>query len=158
MDCGKARGIVQEGLDGRLPPKESAELLEHLRRCGGCAAEEASLRRVGDLLRLWAAVRVGERQPQLGAMWTRVKAGIEERRDPWYRAARRWIWVPAALALAAVALLFYPFYPSERAMAPFHPRSFEVSVETLESDATVALVDNGEDLPRVIWILEDAKS
>lgn len=155
MDCGKARGILQDGLDGRLPPKESAELLEHVRSCGGCAAEEESLRRVGDLLRLWAAVRVGERRPQLGAMWTRVKAGIDERRDPWYAAARRWLWIPAALALAAAALLFYP---SQRAMAPFHPTSFEVSVETLESDATVALVDNGEDLPRVIWILEDAKS
>lgn len=155
MDCGTARGIIQDRLDGRLPPNEAAELLEHLRRCAGCAADEESLRRVGDLLRLWAAVRVGERQPQLGAMWTRVKAGIEERRDPWHVAARRWLWIPAALALAAVALLFYP---SERRMAPFHPRSFDVSVETLESDATVALVDNGEDLPRVIWILEDAKS
>ncbi|MBP2675525.1 MAG: hypothetical protein H6Q84_2365, partial [Deltaproteobacteria bacterium] len=33
------------------------------------------------------------------------------------------------------------------------------SVEDVESDdATVALVDKGEDLPRVIWIIEDAKS
>jgi anti-sigma factor RsiW len=155
MDCGNARGVIQDRLDGRLAPRESAELLEHLESCGGCAAEEESLRRVGDLLRLWAAVRSREREPQLGVMWTRVKAGIEERRDPWYVTARRWFWIPAALALAAAALLFYP---SERATAPFHPRSFEVSVETLESDATVALVDNGEDLPRVIWILEDAKS
>ena len=41
--------------------------------------------------------------------------------------------------------------------SPFHPTSFDVSVEDVESDvATVALVDKGEDLPRVIWIIEDA--
>jgi hypothetical protein len=42
--------------------------------------------------------------------------------------------------------------------APFHPSSFEVAVEDLASDtATVALVDRGDDLPRVIWIIENDK-
>lgn len=109
------------------------------------------------MLRLWAEVRVRERDPQLSALWTRVKAQIEERRTPWYAAAaRRWFWLPAAALLAVFALLFYP---SDGTRAPFHPKSFDVSVETLESDtATVALVDKGKDLPRVIWIIEDAKS
>lgn len=157
MDCTNARRILQDGLDGRLPPKESAALREHLSACGGCAAEEASLRRVGDLLRAWSALRVREREPQLDRLWTRVKAGIEERRDPWVlAAARRWLWVPAAALLAVLALLFYP---SDRRMAPFQPTNFTVSVETLESDAaTVALVDRGEDLPRVIWVIEDGTS
>ncbi|MBP2678356.1 MAG: hypothetical protein H6Q82_1421, partial [Deltaproteobacteria bacterium] len=35
----------------------------------------------------------------------------------------------------------------------------DVAVEDVESDvATVALVDKGEDLPRVIWIIEDGKT
>jgi hypothetical protein len=91
-------------------------------------------------------------------MWTRVRAGIEERREAPRRRAwiPQWAWLPAALALAVLALLFYPTGTERQ---PFAPRSFEVAVEDVESDvATVALVDKGEDLPRVIWIIEDAKS
>ncbi len=157
MDCTLAKGMLHEAIDGRLPPRKSGELREHLAECPACRAEEASLRQVGDLLRLWAAVRTGEREPQLHAMWTRVKAGIESERKPRTASAiLRWFWIPAAAALAVFALLFYP---SSGTRAPFQPKSFDVSVETLESDtATVALVDKGKDLPRVIWILEDAKS
>lgn len=157
MDCTHATRMLQDAIDGRLPPGESGELREHLSGCPACRAEDASLRQVGDLLRLWAAVRAEEREPQLHAMWTRVRAGIGERKQArLLSAARRWFWLPVAAALAVFALLFYP---SDGTRAPFHPKSFDVSVETLESDtATVALVDKGEDLPRVIWILEDAKS
>jgi len=157
MNCTHATRMLQDAIDGRLPPRESGELREHLSGCTACRAGDASLRQVGDLLRFWAAVRTEEREPQLHAMWTRVRAGIGERKEPrWISAARRWFWLPAAAALAVFALLFYP---SNGTRAPFHPKSFDVSVETLESDtATVALVDKGEDLPRVIWILEDAKS
>lgn len=157
MDCTRTTELLQDAIDGRLPPREEGVLREHLAGCAACRAEEESLRQVGDLLRLWAAVRTEERAPQLHAMWTRVKAGIEEKRTPRALSVlRRWFWIPAAAALAVFALLFYP---SGGTRAPFQPKSFDVSVETLESDsATVALVDKGEDLPRVIWILEDAKS
>lgn len=157
MDCTHATRMLQDAIDGRLPPRESGELREHLSGCPACRAEDASLRQVGDLLRHWAAVRTEEREPHLHAMWTRVKAGIEERKPPRPASAfRRWFWLPAAAALAVFVVLFYP---SDGTRAPFHPKSFDVSVETLESDtAAVALVDKGEDLPRVIWILEDAKS
>jgi anti-sigma factor RsiW len=156
MDCTYAKRLLQDAIDGRLPPRESGEFREHLSGCSACSAEDASLRRTGDLLRLWASVRTEEREPQLHAMWTRVSTGIGERKKPrMLAAARRWFWVPA-VALAVFALLFYP---SHGTRAPFHPKSFDVSVESLESEtATVALVEKGEDLPRVIWILEDAKS
>jgi hypothetical protein len=51
------------------------------------------------------------------------------------------------------------FYPAGTDRSPFHPSSFDVAVEDVESEvATVALVDKGEDLPRVIWIIEDART
>jgi hypothetical protein len=87
-----------------------------------------------------------------------VRAGIEEGDRPKGTAAwaRRWLWIPAAGALVVLALLLYPSIVSR---APYHPTSFEVAVEDLESDAaTVALVDKGDDLPRVIWIIENDKS
>lgn len=158
MDCGKVVKILQDEIDGRLPPSEAAEVRKHLESCGSCAAEEASFRRVGELVRLWSASRAGEKSLQLDALWIRVQAGIEEKRSrkdapAW---ARKWLWLPAAAALAVLILLFYP---SGVNRAPFHPSSFDVAVEELDSDtATVALVDRGEDLPRVIWIMENDKT
>lgn len=158
MDCKEARAILEEAIDGRLPPGRAAELEAHLAGCAPCAAETESLRRVGAMLRLWAEARGAGMASQLDAMATRVRARIEEREREaaghgWLR---RWFWLPAAAVLAVLTLLFYP---SDVSRAPFHPRSFEVSVESLESDiATVALVDKGEDLPRVIWIIENGKT
>lgn len=158
MDCRKALQVLQEEIDGLLPPREAAEARSHLESCGPCAAEAASYRRVGELLRLWTASRVAEKSPQLDVLWTRVQAGIEEKRGRGGAAewAMKWFWLPAAAALAVLILMFYP---SGVSRAPFHPRSFDVSIEELDSDtATVALVDRGEDLPRVIWIMENDKT
>ncbi|MCL5966701.1 MAG: zf-HC2 domain-containing protein [Deltaproteobacteria bacterium] len=158
MDCKEARAILEEAIDGRLPPSRASALAAHLAGCVSCAAEEEKLRRVGEMLRLWTAAREEEKAPQFDALWTRVQARIRERErtagaPDWLR---RWFWLPAAVVLAVLTLLFYP---SDVNRAPFHPRNFEVSVETLESDtATVALVEKGDDLPPVIWIIEDGKT
>jgi len=157
MECREARQKIQDYIDGRLPPRQEGDVREHLGACGPCAAEEADLRGVGELLRRWSAARVGEREQKLSALWTRVQADIEERRKPWHaHLLGRWFWVPAAAAVAVFGLLFYP---SNGTRAPFHPNSYDVTVESIESDtATVALVDKGEGLPRVIWIIENGKS
>jgi hypothetical protein len=53
---------------------------------------------------------------------------------------------------------FFVFYPSVVGRPPLAPGDFRVSVESLESEgATVALLDEGEGLPRVIWILEETE-
>lgn len=158
MDCKKVIRMLQDEIDGRLPPFEAAEVRRHVDSCESCATEADAYRRVGEMLRLWAASRAAEKAPQLDALWTRVSAGIEEGKQPKGLAAwaRRWLWIPAAAAVAVLALLFYP---SNVSRAPYHPTSFDVAVEDLESDAaTVALVDKGDDLPRVIWIIENDKS
>jgi anti-sigma factor RsiW len=156
MDCGTAQGKMIAMADGLLPRVEEAELAGHLAGCPACAAEDAAISATGPVLRSLTGIRAMEKAPALDAMWTRVRAGIEESREtrrlsPW---VARWAWIPAAVALAVSALLFYP---SGTDRSPFHPSSFDVAVEDVESEvATVALVDKGEDLPRVIWIIEDA--
>lgn len=158
MDCSKAGKVLQDEIDGRLPPAESAELRRHLESCAACAAEADAYRRVGEWLRGWTAARTAEKAPQLDVLWLRVRAGIEERKHGKSGAAsiRKWLWLPVAAALAIGAIVFYPSVVNK---APFHPTSFNVTVEDLESDsATVALVDRGEDLPRVIWIIENDKT
>jgi len=158
MECGKVLQVLQEEIDGRLPSSVAAEVRGHLESCASCAAEAAAYRRVGELLRAWTAAREAEKISQLGAMWTRVRAGIDKRKDRvrFASLARKWFWLPAAAALAGLALLFYS---SGVSRSPFNPSSFDVAVEELESEtATVALVDRGEELPRVIWIFENDKT
>jgi anti-sigma factor RsiW len=156
MDCGTALGRIIAKANGLHPREAEAELADHLAGCPACAAEEAAVSATGPALRALTGIRAMEKAPALDAMWTRVHAGIEESREARRRTSwiARWAWIPAAVVLAASALLFYP---SGADRAPFHPSSFDVSVEDVESDgATVALVDKGEELPRVIWIIEDA--
>jgi anti-sigma factor RsiW len=158
MDCGTARKRILDQADGLLPPGGERELSGHLAACPGCAEESRGISLVGPALKAFVEARTAEEAPRLDAMWTRVRAGIGERREADRRPAwiPGWAWLPAALALAVLILLFYPTGTSR---SPFDPRSFDVAVEEVESDAaTVALVDKGEDLPRVIWIIEDGKT
>ena len=156
MDCRAALMNIEAKADALLPREAEAGLAGHLAGCPACAAEDAAIAATGPALRALTGIRSMEKAPELDAIWTRVRAGIEEgrearRRSPWIA---RWAWVPAAFALAVVAFLFYPAGTDR---SPFHPSTFDVSVEDVESEgATVALVDKGEDLPRVIWIIEDA--
>lgn len=162
MDCATARKRIEERADGLLAPGAEGEFEAHLSACASCAAERARTDAVGRLLRARAAADASSARAGLDAMWTRVRAGIaegrEEERRPAARALRRWWWasVPAAAALVVFAFVFYP---TKLDRSPFNPSSFDVSVEDVESDdAVVALVDKGEDLPRVIWIIENAES
>jgi anti-sigma factor RsiW len=154
--CKGFREKVHDLVDGRLAPQAAEELRRHLSACPSCAAEEREIRRVGDLLRVAAAGAAAD--PRLAAMWTRVRAGIEERRE-WEAGRRSWlrrfVWLPVA---AALAVAFFVFYPSVVGRGPLTPGDFRVSVESIESgEATVALLDEGEGLPRVIWIIEDTE-
>ena len=156
MDCGTALRRIEAKADGLLPREEEAELAGHLAGCHACSAEDAAISATGIMLRALTGIRAREKAPALDAMWTRVRAGIEESREARRRPSwvARWAWIPAAVALAVLALLYYPAGTDR---SPFHPSTFDVAVEDVESDvATVALVDKGEDLPRVIWIIEDA--
>jgi anti-sigma factor RsiW len=156
MDCRAALMSIEAKADGLLPGEAEAGLAGHLAGCPACAAEDAAIRATGPALRALTGIRAMEKDPALDAMWTRVRAGIEESRAARGRSSwiARWAWIPAAAVLAVSAFLFYP---SGTDRSSFHPSSFDVAVEDVESDvATVALVDKGEDLPRVIWIIEDA--
>ena len=157
MDCATARKRIEEKADGLLPTAAAPELDTHLAGCAACAADRARTDAVGPLLRSYAAAQGVSAAPRLDAMWTRVRAGIGERqREARASRVRRWLWLPAAALLVVFTLLFYP---TRADRPPFNPSAFDVSFEYVESDtASVALVNKGEGLPRVIWIIEDAKS
>src|SRR5512140_3510670 len=119
MDCRAALMNIEAKADGLLPREAEAELAGHLAGCPACAAEDAAISATGPALRALTGVRAMEKATALDAMWTRVRAEIEEsrearRRSPWIG---RWVWVPAAVALAVVAFLFYPAGTDR---SPFH--------------------------------------
>ncbi len=161
MDCEKARERIGKRVDGLLPPGPAAELDAHLAVCPACAAERERTEAVGRLLRAHAAAGVASAAAGLDAMWTRVRAGIAER-----KAARgffrRWrgVWLSVSAVAALIVCFAVPFRSTGPDRLPFDPRTFDASVEDIESDAAaVALLDRGEDLPKVIWVIEDdAKS
>ncbi|MCL5883835.1 MAG: zf-HC2 domain-containing protein [Deltaproteobacteria bacterium] len=158
MDCRAALMSIEAKVDGLLPREAEAELAGHLDGCPACAAEDAAISATGPALRALTGIRAMGKASGLDAMWTRVRAGIEESREARRRSSwiARWAWVPAAVALVVAAFLFYPAGTDR---SPFHPSTFDVAVEDVESEgATVALVDKGEGLPKVIWIIEDGKT
>ena len=158
MDCGTAKTLIEKRADGLLPTGAEAELDAHLSSCRECAAEQSRVVAVGRLLGAHIDARTASAQSGLDMMWTRVRAGIEEGEPAGGVLSRRgWAILPVgALALIIFALLFYPAGPDR---SPFNPQTFDVSVESVESDiAVVTQLDMGDDLPRVIWIIEDAKS
>ncbi|MGZ9135802.1 MAG: zf-HC2 domain-containing protein, partial [Candidatus Deferrimicrobiaceae bacterium] len=120
MDCGTALGKIEAKADGLLPRGAEAELAGHLAGCPACAAEDAAISAPGPALRALTGIRAMEQAPALDAMWTRVRAGIEESREARRRSSwiARWAWFPAAVALAVLALLFYP---ARTDRSPFHP-------------------------------------
>src|SRR5512138_2298741 len=155
MDCKRDERLLHDWIDGRLPESEAERVRDHVAACPGCADSVAAFRAAGDLLRAWADAGARERSPQLDAMWTRVRAGIAEKEAE--RQSRfRWrhlFWLPVAGALVVFALLVYP---SVVGRGPISPGDFRVAVESLDSEtSTVALLDRGENFPRVIWISDD---
>lgn len=158
IDCGAAKTLIEKRADGLLPPGAEKELDAHLSSCRECADEQSRLIAVGRLLRSGIDARAVSAQSGLDMMWTRVRAGIEEKKPIGGVLSRRsWTAFSAgAFALILFALLLYPAGPDQ---SPFNPKTFDVSVEDVESDiAVVTQLNMGEDLPRVIWIVEDAKS
>ena len=158
MDCRTARTLIEQQADGLLRLDAGAKLEAHISICKACAVEQSRMIAVGRLLRSHAAARTVSAQNSLDMMWTRVRAGIGEKAPAGGVLSRRlWAALPVgALALLIFALLFYPSGPDR---SPFNPQTFDVSVEEIESDsAVVTQLNMGEDLPRVIWIIEDAES
>ena len=81
MDCRTALEKIEAKADGLLSREAEAELDGHLARCTACTVEDAAISATGPVLRALTGIRAREKGPALDAMWTRVRAGIEESRE-----------------------------------------------------------------------------
>lgn len=66
--CSAVRRRLSAFHDGELPLHERAAVQEHLSGCEACAAEARSMREIGEALRIAAAVRLDEQEPNLAAL------------------------------------------------------------------------------------------
>jgi hypothetical protein len=161
IDCTTARMLMDKRADGMFSPDAESDLEAHISSCPECAAWRSGSEDLGRLLRSHINARTVSARSGLDMMWTRVRAGIEEGKQSLACSSRRFmpIFSAGALAIVVFSLFLYHLYPAGPDRTPYNPRTFEVSVEEIESDiAVVTQLDMGDDLPRVIWIFEDAKS
>jgi hypothetical protein len=110
----RACSELQEGLTalahGELPPREAAPLREHVAACAGCAALLADIAEVRKLAAAFPPARPSDRfRARMAALREELSAG---RPRP-----RRLVWwvLPAAAALAALAVLLPPLLREDRA-------------------------------------------
>jgi len=158
MDCRRAKTLIEKRADGLLPPGAEAELDAHLSSCRECAVDQSCAIAMRQLLRSHIDIRTASAQSGLDVMLTRVRAGIEEKKTVGGVFGRR-IWATLPVGVLTIMLLAFLFYPAGPDRSPFNPKTFEVSVEDMESDtAVVTQLNMGEGLPQVIWITEDADS
>jgi len=112
--CAQARPLVQAYVDGELDTASSLALEGHLARCEACRAEHGTLRR------LRSAVGAGlAAEPAPAALRRAIGRQLRAEREcarPWWRRTQALVAVPAAIVLAAAALLLAPI-ASER-LAP----------------------------------------
>ena len=111
MSCHEIPSLTGPYLDSELDAKTSLAIQQHLATCPGCARRFAaeqefttrlttSLRRGEPTPELWQGIE--ERVRAAAARKDRVRAGREQRAEPWWRA---WLW-PSPRFYAGVAALW----------------------------------------------------
>ena len=100
-DCWQIRDVLDSYLSGELLVETNHAVLEHVARCGACAAE---LERRQTLV---ALLRHGQpATPDVVDLRRRIGAAIDREQHWWTRAARRWA-VAATVLLAAAVMSWY---------------------------------------------------
>ena len=135
MTCQAARQMIQESLDGGLPPAEQEALHGHVATCESCAADQASLA---------ATVSALEALPRVTAppeLLSRLAPELDALSQPQIPVRRRaWAWAPtgaiAAGLLVALALTqFQPTEPQAPDQVAMEPPSAEQILEWVDASA-----------------------
>lgn len=119
MNCQAARQLIQDSLDGSLPPSDADALQEHLARCESCAQDQMSLQ---------ATVSALEALPRVTAppeLLSRLSPALDALSSPQAAPRRKWAWVPGGAIAAGllVALALTQFQPASQ------PEAEQVAME-----------------------------
>lgn len=150
MNCREVRERFELVEMGGAGHGEAEEVRRHLASCRECSAYVEDVKRTGELLRQFVSEEV-EKVPE-NAVLSRVEASIREEREK--KIFPRFLTRLAPVIVGLLALAAVMFYSSIEEK-PSRVASFDVTVESVEAvNATVVLVNKGEDSPKVIWIIE----
>jgi putative zinc finger protein len=101
MTCERFRSLLDDHVDGTLPPAESTEMKRHLLACAACRSGEQSLRSLKD-----SARSLPESIEPARNLWAGIESGLRSRpADRIPRAAKRSFLRPALLAAGLAAVL-----------------------------------------------------
>ncbi len=150
MKCREAREKFELLKTGELPPEERENVESHVKACQECQGFLGDSERIGALLRRFVEEEISGLPEEV--VVGRVRAAVREsggRRR--FSGLVKWLLPILVGAVALVAVLFYPSFETRKT----REFSYRVSVERVEAvNAAVVLVERGEDIPKVIWIIE----
>jgi anti-sigma factor RsiW len=96
MRCRKVPKLLSLRIDGLIPPRQAADLEQHLARCADCRLVAERLERA------WGALARVELPYAAPDDWAAIVAGVEARRRPWLPAWLECGLAPSRAATAAV--------------------------------------------------------
>jgi len=139
-------------LDGELPHIERQEVEKHLETCRGCRHFADELEETGSIIK--DALPSGpEPKVDLSGVWEEIEARVNFGPSVWQRLkgqiGRPIIWLPTAVATAAVVLLAF--------VLPFHTVQPPVEISSVESvysrTGQVMVLQTAKSGQPLIWIL-----
>ena len=154
--CGHFGPQLSAYLDGELPEKERYGVEKHLKTCESCRQLISELDEAGSVIK--AAISPDSQQAvDLTGVWEEIKANADFGPTIWQRIKSLVdspvVWLPAAAATAAIALLIF-VVPAEKTQAPI-----ELSrVESVYSQTgQVMLLQTAKSRRPIIWVLPKAQ-
>ena len=155
-DCEHFGPQLSAYLDGELPKKERYEVEKHLKACRSCSQLVSELDEAGGVIKS-ALSPDSDQGVDLAGVWEEIETKADFGPTIWQKIKslvdRPVVWLPAAAATAAIALLIFVM-PAERNQPPI-----ELSrVESVYSQTgQVMLLQTAKSRRPIIWVLPKAQ-
>jgi anti-sigma factor RsiW len=146
--------LLSAYLDGEVTEVDRLKVEDHLATCLTCQRLARELDATEEILKKAFSDTT---QPEVGmtGMWTTIASRVDFGPSIWQRLKKliqvRWVWMPAAIATAAVAVLVF--------LTPFQSPERRVTITRVESISSrsgqVMILQAGKTSQPIIWILPE---
>ena len=155
-DCEHFGPQLSAYLDGELPKKERHEVEKHLKTCQSCRQLVSELDEAGGVIK--AALSLdSEPGVDLTGVWEEIESQADFGPTIWQKIKslvdRPVVWLPAAAATAAIALLIFVM-PVEKTREPIE---FSRVESVYSQTGRVMLLQTAKSRMPIIWVLPKAQ-
>jgi len=168
MTCRETLNLLPLFFDGELEPRQMRAVAMHSTRCAPCEAALREIERLQEVVSSTLNTRVDE--IDLSGLWTAIEPRLRARQLSWWERVRaHWqdpspweLRLPAFAAAAAIAVLAFLFFarpPQPAVTEPAAPQVAAVdnaaSIDSLEADSDVTVLNDPETRTTVLWVSDD---